>query len=195
MALTPKQELFCLEYLKDLNATQAAIRAGYAESGARTEGARLLANADVQAQIAEIAAKRNERIQIDADFVLRTLMSLADFDPQSIFNEQGGLLKIHEMPVAARKAISSFEIEELFSGRGEDREQIGVLKKVKLWSKDKAVELLARHKSLLNDTVKHEHSGPGGGPIRFDDAALTAKIDALFEAVARRVNNDVSDIV
>lgn len=49
--MTDKQRLFITEYLKDLNATQAAIRAGYAESGAREEGRRLLTNADIQKAI------------------------------------------------------------------------------------------------------------------------------------------------
>lgn len=59
--LTPKRAKFCVEYLIDLNGTQAAIRAGYAESGARTEAARLLADADIVEELnrlrADIAAK------------------------------------------------------------------------------------------------------------------------------------------
>lgn len=49
--MTTKQRRFVSEYRKDGNATQAAIRAGYAKNGARTEGARLLANADIFAAV------------------------------------------------------------------------------------------------------------------------------------------------
>ena len=77
MALTPKQERFVSEYLIDLNATQAAIRAGYAKSGARTEGARLLANAD----IADFLAKAQERVADKAEWTaadrLRMLADIA----------------------------------------------------------------------------------------------------------------------
>jgi phage terminase small subunit len=75
MALTPKQERFVSEYLIDLNATQAAIRAGYAKSGARTEGARLLANAD----IADFLAKAQERVADKAEWTAADrLKMLAD---------------------------------------------------------------------------------------------------------------------
>lgn len=76
--LTDKQERFCLEYLVDLNATQAAIRAGYAESGASVEGTRLLGNAKVSDRVAELQAERVARVKIDADWVLRKSMELHD---------------------------------------------------------------------------------------------------------------------
>lgn len=74
--MTPKQKRFVEEYLIDLNATQAAIRAGYAESGARTEGARLLANANIQEALTHSLKERSERAQIDADWVLARAVEL-----------------------------------------------------------------------------------------------------------------------
>lgn len=60
MALTEKQEMFCREYLINLNATQAAIRAGYSENTARKIGSENLTKLDVQNRIAELKANRNE---------------------------------------------------------------------------------------------------------------------------------------
>ncbi|ELI8129933.1 terminase small subunit [Yersinia enterocolitica] len=74
--LTPKQELFCREYLKDLNATQAAIRAGYSEKTAQVQSSRLLSNVMVQQRVSELAAERNIRVGIDADYVLRQAVKL-----------------------------------------------------------------------------------------------------------------------
>ncbi|EQB0358570.1 terminase small subunit [Yersinia enterocolitica] len=74
--LTPKQELFCREYLKDLNATQAAIRAGYSEKTAQVQSSRLLSNVMVQQRVGELAAERNIRVGIDADYVLRQAVKL-----------------------------------------------------------------------------------------------------------------------
>lgn len=74
--LTPKQELFCREYLKDLNATQAAIRAGYSEKTAQVQSSRLLSNVMVQQRVSELAAERNSRVGIDADYVLRQAVKL-----------------------------------------------------------------------------------------------------------------------
>ncbi|HAL7886072.1 TPA: terminase small subunit, partial [Escherichia coli] len=71
--LTPKQELFCREYLKDLNGTQAAIRAGYSEKTANEQASRLLANVNVQKFVAELKSARVEQTGIDAAYVLRRL--------------------------------------------------------------------------------------------------------------------------
>jgi phage terminase small subunit len=72
--LTPKQQRFVEEYLKDLNATQAAIRAGYAEPSANREGSRLLSNADIQEAVAKAKAARSRRLSVNADWVLRRLV-------------------------------------------------------------------------------------------------------------------------
>ncbi|HDR0955907.1 TPA: terminase small subunit [Pasteurella multocida] len=76
--LTDKQKRFVEEYLIDLNATQAAIRAGYAEKAANREGSRLLSNVDIQEAIQKAQNTRAERVQISQDDVLRDLMELRD---------------------------------------------------------------------------------------------------------------------
>ncbi len=68
--LTDKQQAFCEEYIVDLNGTQAAIRAGYSEDTARQQSSRLLTNVNVGQYIVELKAKRIERLNIDADYVL-----------------------------------------------------------------------------------------------------------------------------
>jgi phage terminase small subunit len=73
MALTGKQKLFVNEYLVDLNATQAAMRAGYSEKTARSQGQRLLTKADVQALTSQCIDSQIERTEIDADYVLKTI--------------------------------------------------------------------------------------------------------------------------
>lgn len=74
MSLTDKQQRFVAEYLIDLNATQAAIRAGYSEKTANEQGNRLLANVSVAPAIQAAIKKRSERTQVDADYVLRTIV-------------------------------------------------------------------------------------------------------------------------
>ena len=73
ISMTPKQRRFVQEYLIDLNATQAAIRAGYARSGASVEGVRLLANAKVAAAVAAAQAERSKRTEVTQDYVLATI--------------------------------------------------------------------------------------------------------------------------
>lgn len=69
-ALTPKQAAFVIEYLKDLNGTQAAIRAGYSERTANEQASRLLANVNIATAVQKAMDERSERTKIDADFVL-----------------------------------------------------------------------------------------------------------------------------
>jgi len=78
--LTPKQEMFCKEYLVDLNATQAATRAGYSEKTAQEQAARLLSNVIIQAEIQARMEKRVDRTEITQDKVLMELAILAFSD-------------------------------------------------------------------------------------------------------------------
>ena len=76
--LTPKQQRFVDEYLVDLNATQAAIRAGYSAKTAGSIGQRLLTKIEIQAELAAAMAAREERTEITADYVLRRLKEEAE---------------------------------------------------------------------------------------------------------------------
>lgn len=74
--LTPKQDAFCREYLVDLNATQAAIRAGYSEKTAAEQASRLLTNVKISERVKELSDSRRERVQIDADYVLKQAIKI-----------------------------------------------------------------------------------------------------------------------
>lgn len=74
--MTPKQERFVQEYLIDLNATQAAARAGYSPKTSNEQGARLLANASIAGAVQKALAERSERVRIDADWVLARAVEL-----------------------------------------------------------------------------------------------------------------------
>lgn len=85
-ALEPREEQYCHEYLLDLNQTQAAIRAGYAESNARAQASRLMTKANILTRIAELKAARVERVKVDSDWVLRRLVAISDkcMEPEPI---------------------------------------------------------------------------------------------------------------
>ena len=76
--LTPKQEMFIREYLIDLNATQAAKRAGYSERTAKSIGQRLLTNVDISRAIQEANAKRVNKLELSAEWVLQNLKNVAE---------------------------------------------------------------------------------------------------------------------
>lgn len=152
--LNARQQLFVIEFMKDLNATQAAIRAGYSAHTANEMGAENLAKPSIRLAIAEAVANRKERIQVDADFVLRELVALASVDLAAAYDENGNLKDIHDIPIEVRKAIAGVEVFEEYQGTGAEREYIGQTKKLKLWDRPKALEMLGRHLALFNDKLQ-----------------------------------------
>ena len=84
MKLTAKQERFVDEYLIDLNATQAAIRAGYSEKTAHSIGHELLGKPHIQEAIAARKAARAERVQVDADWILERLVENVERSMQAV---------------------------------------------------------------------------------------------------------------
>lgn len=76
--LNDRQELFCKEYLIDLNATQAAIRAGYSETSARQIGQENMTKPYIQERLIELKSEREKRLQIDADWVLARAVMIND---------------------------------------------------------------------------------------------------------------------
>lgn len=152
--LREKQQRFVDAYMLDPNATKAAIAAGYSPKSAESKASKLMARDDIKEAIKEARKGRSQRVEVNADDVLRTLLRLLNSDIGEAFREDGSLKPIHEMPEDVRKAIQSVEVDELWEGHGEDRARVGETKKVKFWSKDKALELSMRHLGMLNDKLK-----------------------------------------
>ncbi|WP_289024344.1 terminase small subunit [uncultured Salegentibacter sp.] len=139
--LTPKQQKFISEYLVDLNATQAAIRAGYSESGARTEGARLLANANIQQKIQEEREKAAERNKISVDECVGILANLARFDIAEIYDSNGNLKSLDQIPKAHRMAIEGLDTDEI----NVDGRVVGNIRKARLAGRKGAIDMLLKY--------------------------------------------------
>lgn len=154
--LNEKQRLFAKEYLVDLNASKAALRAGYAAASAYNQGHELLKNEFVQSVIQEEMDKRAAKVDLSAEKVLTEILKLATSDLRKLFDDKGGLLPPEKWPDDVAASVSSIEIDELFDGFGQDRHQIGFTKKVRLWDKTKSLELLGRHLKLFTDKLEVE---------------------------------------
>lgn len=150
--MTPKAERFVEEYLVDQNATQAAIRAGYAASSAENTGYKLLKRPDVADAIAAKRAKVSERTGLTVEYLDQKLKTLLDFDPRRLLNDDGSLKPASEWDDATAAAVAGLEIEELFDGYGKDREHIGTARKVKIADRIKPIELGLRRVGALRDT-------------------------------------------
>jgi len=167
MALTDKQEMFCREYLIDLNATQAAIRAGYSEKTANRIGSENLSKPDVAQRIIDLKSERNERVEVNADYVLRRLVEIDQMDVVDIMTEDMSIKPVSRWPATWRRYLSGFDLAEMFEGRGEEREMVGILKKIKWPDKIRNLELLGKHISVqaFREQATHTLTGKEGGPV------------------------------
>lgn len=177
-ALTARQEKFCQEYLLDVDATQAALRAGATTKSAARYANECLKNERVRARIAELKGQRNAVLGVDADYVLQRLLDIDKMDIADILNGDLTVKPVHEWPETWRRYLSAVDIAELTAGRGDKKEIIGVLKKIKWPDKVKNLEMLGRHVNIqaFKDQAKTEFSGPDNGPVVIaelapDDAA------------------------
>jgi len=170
MALTAKQRRFVEEYLVDLNATQAAIRAGYSKKTAGQIGDENLKKPQIAAAIQEAQAKRSDRTEITQDMVLRELAKIGFADIRKVVKwgnteirlnggSDDGLVEVyHGLALTAADEIdddTAAAIAEISQGKE------GL--KVKFHDKKGALVDIGRHLGMFPSKV--EHSGPGGGPI------------------------------
>lgn len=124
--ITPKQRLFCLEYLKDRNGTQAAIRAGYSKHTANEQSAQLLAKLSIKEFLASKMQKQEEKLEITAEYILAGIKRMAEVCGKTVTVPEDEIKNIpsREIPVDASAAL-------------------------------KALELLGKNKKLFVDKVEH----------------------------------------
>ena len=172
--MTDKQARFCEEYMIDLNATQAAIRAGYSPKTAQEQSARLLSNVMVQNRLAQLQAEQSRRTGVSADRVVRELAKIAFanasdlIDPGDSFREAGCFPD-------DLAAIQSIKVKSF----GED----GLEHEVKLADKLRALDLLGKHLGMYKDASEKENA-----------AAQNNDIQTLADLLQRPVpNRDIKD--
>ena len=141
--LTDKQKKFIDEYLVDLNATQAAIRAGYKEKAAYRTGAENLRKPQIQEEIQKRMEERQKRTEITQDMVLQELAAIAFARVTDYVSVKGGMAKVKDTDQLSDSQIAAIA--------GIKETQNGI--EVKLGSKEKTLELLGRHLGMWNDKL------------------------------------------
>ena len=163
--LTNKQALFVKEYLKDLNATQAAIRAGYSKKTANVIGPENLSKPYIQKVISEAMQKRSERTQVDADWILKHCSEMLEADIGDILDDVGAIKPIKDWPKIWRQMLNGMDVKELFDfescpdSDGKIKIDIGQLKKIKFVAREKILELTGKHIDVSAFQERVEHSG------------------------------------
>lgn len=144
-----KQDLFVKEYLKDLNGTQAYMRAGYkfkSENVAAASAAKILRNPKIQEKIQKAMKEREKRTEITQDKVLKEIANLAFTDRTGIVNLNNNRLIIKNFDELTP------EQKACISGVKETKHGI----EVTFYNKEKALEMLGRHLGMFNDKLKFE---------------------------------------
>lgn len=158
--LTDKQKCFCEEYLVDLNATQAAIRAGYKSKTARSQGQRLLTNVYIQQYLQQLMDERSERTEITADRVLKELAAIAFSDRTELAqvgkHGEVNFTPTEQLPDEIKKIIAGIENGKYGT-------------KVTTYDKVKALELLGKHLGLFTSGA--------------DNSAALEKLDEVLEKI------------
>lgn len=95
-----------------------------------------------------------DRNEWTVETILQELRLMAGFDIRDLYDDAGNLKPISSWPKHAAAAVAGIEVNELFEGRGDEREMIGLAKKVKLWDKTKAIEQLGKTQKLFVDRVE-----------------------------------------
>lgn len=143
--MTAKQKRFCEEYLVDLNATQAAIRAGYSPASAADVGGENLRKPDIRAHIDRAMAERSKRTGVNADRVVRELAKVAFVNASDVIAVADATLKANAAPEDLA-AIQSVKVKTF----GDD----GMEREIRMADKLKALELLGRHLGMFDDRLK-----------------------------------------
>lgn len=153
--MTAKQQRFCEEYLIDLNATRAAIRAGYSPKSAKTNGPRLLENAGIRARVEAMMARLSRRTGVSAERVVRELARVAFASMPDVVDMRTATLR-PDATEDDRVAIASVRVKDgdMFTEH-----------EVRMCDKVRALELLGKHLGMFTDNVRVD----GAVPVIIDD--------------------------
>jgi len=148
--LTPKQRKFCLEYLKDFNATRAAVESGYSKRSAKEIGSNNLTKHNIQAHLSKKINKAEQMAEIDIALILKHLYNMAFFDARTLYGEDGDLLPMSEWPPEAGKLVQDIDVQT----RQVDKDTTITIKKIKIPSRERNTENLGRYLAMFTDKIK-----------------------------------------
>lgn len=144
---TPKQKRFVEEYLIDLNATQAAIRAGYSPGTAKEIGAQNLTKLNISAAVAKAMAERSKRTGVNQDRIVLELAKIAFVNPADVTDPENAMI-LDGATSDDTAAIQSVKVKTIPTKDGE-----GTEREIRFHDKIRALELLGRHVGMWNDKL------------------------------------------
>jgi phage terminase small subunit len=158
---TPKQKLFIEEYLIDLNATQAAVRAGYSKKTAYSIGQENLKKPEIMAAIKKAMDDRSDRAKINAEWVLKRVALIANFNIKKFITTSAEGTAWYDFSAATDNdwyCISEYTHDLIVKGVGDDKHEVNRVK-LKTFDKLRALELVGKHVGVQAFKNKVEVSG------------------------------------
>lgn len=183
--ITEQHHKFVREYLICLNATQAAINAGYTARSAHAQGYRLLKKAEIQRLISEAQQRTADRLELSRDDVIRQYQRIGFSDPRKLFNRDGTIKSITELDDDTAAAVQGYEIEYRQLD-GPDAPPVPVLK-IKWADRRAALDSIMKAQGW-NAAEKFEHGGKNGGPIETVTRIVKVPIKQQAEVSTRPLN-------
>lgn len=180
-----KERAFAAEYIIDLNATAAVLRAGCfdvsSENSAANAGSRLLSRPKVAALVEILKAQRLSRVNITADSVLHEMSLLSNSNIEHYVIDDDGQIKLAAgAPEGAMRAVQSIKRKKTVKEDKDGNVSIVYDVELKLWDKPAPLKLMGRHVGLFPDKV--EVSGKDGKPIEMVTRIERVIVDAVQKA-------------
>ncbi len=173
--LTFRQRLFVEEYMRDGNATQAAIRAGYNPKTAKSIASENLTKPDIVEAVNAAVDARVLRTRVCADAVIEKAMAIVCFDIRVLFDDNGHLRSVKDLPEEAAQVLAGMDVTKV-KVRGSKNDKYAVTTKIRLPDRNAAIATLLRHligmQVNVSGTVKPERIEP----LPVDE--ITAKFQA-----------------
>ena len=173
--LTHRQKLFAMEYIRHkFNGSAAAIASGYSDKNANVSAVQVLANINVQRYIEALKQDISTVIGISAFDIAKEYAKIGFSDIRNIFDENGALINVKDIPQDAAANISSIEVFEKIDGEG--NVVVGNTKKIRFYDKVSALDKLARmigadgvtkvaNTDTSGVTIVEKESNPANEPI------------------------------
>lgn len=146
--LTPKQEMFCQQYVLLGNKSQAYRNSYDAENMANDtinrKAVEMFENGKITARVEQLQEELQERNRMTLDKTINSISEIANFDIAELYEEDGTMKSIHEIPKHIRTSINELNVLEVYEGTGKDRKFIGYSKKARMINRLDALEKLVK---------------------------------------------------
>lgn len=182
--LNARQQQFVDEYLVDLNATQAAIRAGYSAKTANVIASENLSKPNIAAAIQVAREKTASRLEVTRERVLAEYAKLAFVDPRAFYNADGSLKNVPDLDHDTAAALVGFEVDEIHLDK--DAPPIGQTKKIKWCDKKAALDSINRMMGWNQDKLKLQ--GDSEAPIEVKTRVVLVPAKQIAETITQPLN-------